>query len=328
MREELQALCTEFISDRDIAKSAFAWESGYMPPICAGILADKVKRLTVEDLKRFRQIIKDKTGVFSNFRGTAIAPMACMLAVSGDAEKLFTNTLKVYEELKKHFWSSQFLPLASMIVAQMSEEAQYPYIVRKTKDIYDLMKKEHPFLTSSEDGPFAAMLAYAECSPEAITVEVEKCYGILHPKFFSGNAVQSLSHILALGEGSAEMKCKKFETLFDTLKSRGYKYGTDYVLATLGALSIQSYDMSDMVDDVIAVADYLEKQKGYGFFGAMKKERLMHAAMLVCKSYIGKENSQIMNSTAVSSAVAMVAAEQAAVCAAIAASVAASSASN
>lgn len=328
MREELQVLCTEFIRDRDIAKSAFAWESGYMPPICAGILADKVKPLTAEDLKSFRQIIKDKTGIFSNFRGTAIAPMACMLAVSGDAEKLFANALKVYEELKKYFWSSQFLPLASMIVAQLSEEAQYPYIVQKTKAIYDLMKKEHPFLTSSEDGPFAAMLAYAECSPEAITVEVEKCYQILHPKFFSGNAVQSLSHVLALGDGSAETKCRKFTELFDTLKAKGYKYGSDYVLATLGALSIQPYDVISMVDDVIAVADYLEKQKGYGFFGAMKKERLMHAAMLVCKSYMGKDMSQIMNSTAVSSAVAMVAAEQAAICAAIAASVAASSASS
>lgn len=328
MREELQALCTEFIKDRDIAKSAFAWESGYMPPICAGILADKVKPLTAEELKRFRQIIKDKTGVFSNFRGTAISPMACMLAVSGDAEKLFANALTVYEELKKHFWSSQFLPLASMIVAQMSKEAQYPYIVQKTKAIYDLMKKEHPFLTSSEDGPFAAMLAYAERSPEAITVEVEKCYQILHPKFFSSNAVQSLSHVLALGEGSAEMKCRKFTELFDTLKAKGYKYGSDYVLATLGALSIQPYDVIYMVDDVIAVADYLEKQKGYGFFGAMKKERLMHAAMLVCKSYIGKESSQIMNSTVVSSAVAMVAAQQAAICAAVVATAAASSASN
>lgn len=340
MREELKVLCKEFIENRDLAKEAFVWESSYMPPICAGILTDKNQTLTADKLKEYKQMIKDKTGIFSNFRGTGISPMACMLATGDDAEKLLADALEIHEELKKHFWSSQYLPLVSMIVAQMAEKDRYSYIVQRTKQIYDLMKQEHPFLTSSEDGPFAAMLAFAECSPEAITAEVEKCYQILKPKFFSGNAVQSLSHVLALGEGSAEMKCRKLEELFDALKAKGYKYGTDYELATLGALSILPFDTANMVRDVVEVADFLEGQKGYGFLGATKKQRLMHAATLVSKAYVGeqgasltgqflgKENGRIMTSAAINSAIAMIAAEQAAMCAAIAASAAASSASN
>lgn len=329
MRVELQKLCLQFIQGRDVAKEAFAWESSYMPPICAGILADKKQDIGVDALKECKQKIKDKTGVFSNFRGMVIAPMACMLAVSEDAEKLFTDALGIYEELKKHFWSSSYLPLVSMIVAQMAEEEQYPHIVQKTKNIYELMKSEHPFLTSGEDGPFAAMLAFAECSSEAITGEVEKCYQLLKPKFFSANAVQSLSQVLALGEGSADAKCRKLESLFDELKAKGYKYGTEYELATLGALSILPCDVNTLVQDIIEVSDYLKEQKGYnGFFGVGKRQRLMHSAMLVCKSYYGQESNQLMNSAAISSAVAMIAAEQAALCAAIAATAAASSSSS
>ena len=328
MREELQKLCVDFIENRDLAKEAFAWESSYMPPICAGILIEKNQAMSAESLKTYKQMIKDNTGIFSDFRGTGIAPMACMLAVSEDAEKLLANALKVHDELKKHFWSSQYLPLVSMIVAQLAKEEEYVRVAEQTRAIYDLMKKEHPFLTSAEDGPFAAMLAFAERSPEAMIKEVEQCYELLKPKFFSGNAVQSLSHVLALGEGSAEMKCRKLEMLFDELKAKGYKYGTDYELATLGALSVLPVDVTNAVQDVIDVAEYLENEKGYGFFGATKKQRLMHAVMLVCKAYSTADNTQVINSAAIGSAIAMVAAQQAAMCAAIAASAAAASSAN
>lgn len=328
MRQELQILCTDFIKNRDLAKEAFAWESSYMPPICAGILTDKKHDFTVETLKEFRQMIKDRTGICSNFRGKGIAPMACMLAISDDAEKLITDAFHIYEELIKKFWSSRYLPLVAMIIAQIAEESQYLTIVQKSKQIYDLMKQEHPFLTSSEDGSFAALLAFSESSPEAIIAEAEKCYKILKSKFFSRNALQSLSHVLALGEGSAEMKCRKLEELFEELKSKDHKYGTDYELATLGALSIQSKDVAQLVQEVIEVADYLENQKGYGFFGATKKQRLMHATMLVCKAEGNNESSQIMNSTAISGTIAMIAAEEAALFAALAAGVVASGSSN
>jgi len=172
------------------------------------------------------------------------------------------------------------------------------------------------------------LLAFAESSPEGITTEVEKCYLLLKDKFGSGNALQSLSHVLALGEGSAESKCRKLEQLFDALKERDYKFGTNYELPTLGALSIMPMSVPGMVEDLIGVADYLGNQKGYGFFGFTKKQRLMHAAMLVCKAYAGAENNTVVTTTAINGTLAMIAAQQAAMCATIAATAAASSSSN
>lgn len=328
MRQELQALCETFIKDRDMAKDAFVWDSSYMPPICAGILADKKQPISGDMLKGHKQMIKDKTGIMSNFRGLGMSSMACMLAVDEKPEELLAHAIKIHEDLKSHFWSSPYLPLVSMIVAGLAEEAEYSGIVQRTKTIYDLMKKAHPFLTSGEDGPFAALLAFAESGPESITAEAEKCYQLLKDKFGVGNALQSLSHVLALGEGSAESKCRKLEQLFDALKEKGYKYGINYELPTLGALSIMPMSVPGMVEDLIGVADYLATQKGYGFFGFSKKQRLMHGAMLVCKAYSGAENNTVVTTTAVNGALAMIAAQQAAMCAAIAATAAASSSSN
>lgn len=328
MREELKAVCTEFIKDRDIVKEAFAWDSSYLQPVCASILGEKEKTLTAQDLKQYKQMIKDKTGVFSDFRGYGMTPMACMLAVSGNAEGLLNNALAVYDVLKRDYWSSHYLPMVAMIVAQMAEPSEYNHIVDKAGEIYKLMKEEHPFLTSGEDGPFAAMLAFSDRSAKAMNEEVEKCYQLLKPKFFSGNAVQSLSHVLALGEGSAESKCQKLENLFDTLKASGYKYGTDYELATLGALSILDCDVKTMAAELIEVTDYLGTQKGYGgLLGFTKRQRLQHAAMIISSTYVEKK-MDIMNPAAVSGTIAMIAAQQAAMCAAIAAAVAASNAAN
>ncbi len=323
MREELQAVCTEFIKDRELAKEAFAWESSYLYPICAGILADKRQDISAVELQQYKRKIKDKTGIFSDFRGSIMAPMACMLAVSEDADKLLEDALAVHELLKKHFWSSSYLPLVSTIVARLADPSQYAHMVEKTSEIYQLMKKEHPFLTSGEDGPFAAMLAFAERSPQGMIAEVEKCYGLLKDKFFSGNAVQSLSHVLALGEGSAESKCSRLETLFNALKARGYKYGTDYELSTLGALSILDVDLECIVEELIQVTDYLETQKGYGLLGATKRQRMMHAAMLVSSTHMEKGAGYVMNSASISSTISMIAAQQAAMCAVVAATAAA-----
>lgn len=84
---------------------------------------------------------------------------------------------------------------------------------------------------------------------------------------FSGNAVQSLSHVLALCDGTAEAKCERAMELFDKLKRRGYKYGTDYELATLGVLAMLPENLDTIADDTVQVADSLAEQNEYGNLG-------------------------------------------------------------
>jgi len=324
MRHSLSALCATFIDCRDTIKSAFFWENSSIYPVAASVFVDKRRRADKERLIMCRDILKENTGVFSNFRSHIKLPMIAMMAVSNDPQTKLKRALGVYTALKEHFFTSDYLPLAAMSIAEMAEPEKYEELAKKTRRIYDLMKKEHPFLTSSEDSVFAALLALSDKPEEQLVRDAEQCYDLLKPNFFSGDAVQSLSHVLALCDGDAEFKCSRAMAIFEALKETGNKYGTGHELATLGVLSVLPGEVDAIAEDVATMASLLKGRKGYGIFGATKAQRLMHAAMIVVSEYLGDTNA--MQAAAVTSTVSIIIAQQAAVCAAVAASTAAANA--
>ena len=327
MKDPLNALCDNFIENRDRIRSGFGWEYSYIYPVCAAIFTNKRQTVNIEQMKECRDILKEKTGIFSNFRGMIQLIVISMMAADNAPERKLENALEVYSELKEHFWRSLYLPIVSLVVADMADPREYADIAARTKRIYTLMKKEHPFLTSDEDSVFAALLALSERGDEEIVSETEACFDILKEKFISRNAVQSLSHVLAIGEGSAEDKCRRTIELYNGLKEAGCKYGTGYELATLGVPALLPEDLDTVIGDIKEADKFLSKQKGYGFLGCGKHQRLMHAAMLVSGAYIG-DSGNIMDSAAISSAVSLIVAQQIGVCAAVAASGAAVSSSS
>jgi len=325
MRTSLKSLCNSFIESRDTMKETFFWGSSYIYPVAAAVFVDKRVTADRERLEMCGDILKENTGFFSNFRNYVKLPMISMMAVSDNPEEKLKKALAVYELLKQHFFSSTYLPLASMTISDYVEPEHYEAVAHRTRRIYDLMKQEHPFLTSGEDSVFAALLALSNASDEQIVLNTEQCFDILKPQFFSSNAVQSLSHVLALCEGDAEMKCSRAMDLFYRLKDRGYKYGTGYELATLGVLAMLPADLDTIADDTVQVAEYLAGQRGYGILGMTKRQRLMHAGLIVTSDYLDQNTSM---QAAVSSTISLIIAQQTAVCAAIAAANAANNANN
>ena len=326
MRTSLQSLCNSFIESRDTIKETFFWGSSYIYPVAAAVFVDKRVTADRERLEMCGDILKENTGFFSNFRNYVKLPMISMMAVSSDPEEKLKKALAVYELLKQHFFSSTYLPLASMTISDYIEPVHYEVVARRTRRIYDLMKQEHPFLTSGEDSVFAALLALSNASDEVIVQNTEECFDILKPQFFSSNAVQSLSHVLALCEGDTEMKCNRAMKLFYKLKDQGYKYGTGYELATLGVLAMLPADLDTIANDIVEVAEFLAGQRGYGMLGMTKRQRLMHAGLIVTSDYLDQNTS--MQAAAVSSTISLIIAQQTAMCAAIAASTAASNSAN
>ena len=328
MRESLSQKCRLFIENRDVAKAAFSMENSYMHAICASYFMNRGILATVEDLKESKQILKSRLNAFSSFRGTVELSIVAMLALEENKEKLVDDAVAVYSLLKNKFiLSGEYLPVAAMMVAGAVHENRWEEVTERSRRIYDLMKKEHPFLTSSEDCVFAAMLAMSPRSDEELVREVEICYNILKERFSDRNAVQSLSHVLVLADsdrGSVSDKCRDTIRLFDLLKEKKHKYGTGYELATMGVLATLPCGIDETVRDLIAVSDFLKAQKGYGFFGFDRAQRMMHAGMIVVSEYIG--SSATMENAAVNSTISVIAAQHAATCAAISVSLAASTA--
>lgn len=327
MRESLETLCSMLSQNRKIIKSVFPLENSYIYPVCAEIFTEKRQKAQEEKLNDCRRILKENTGVFSNFRGITKAVMISMMAVDSNPEEKLRRSLSVYALLKEYFFTSQYLPVASMAISSMAPESRYEELSARTRKIYEAMRSEHPFLTNSQDCIYAALLALSPRTGEEIIEETEKCYDILRGKFFSSNAVQSLSHILAFLDGTAEEKCSRTLELYDRLKLNGCRYGTNFELPTLGVAAMLPGEIKDIAKDIAEANEFLSREKGFGFFSIGAKQRLMYAGMIVTSDIIEKNNITAQ-SAAVGGIVALVAAQQAAICAAVAASAAAASASN
>ena len=263
-------------------------------------------------MKRCLKLLNEKTGVLSNFRGASQMATVSMLCLSTDPEWEVEQMLTAYGDLKEVFRGSEYLAMTAIAIARFAEPSQYQQTASKTREIYNRLSDVLPFLTSVEDSTFAVLLALSGLDDLYIEQEIERCYTILKPSFFSG---KSLSHVLALGNEQAEGKCRKALELFTILKSHGHKYGTDYELATLGVLALINIDTDVLVNEMIWVDAYLKKQKGFGAFGIGSQQRLMYADMLVTNDHIPE--AQTMQTAALNGIISLAIAQQVAIYASV-----------
>lgn len=324
MRTSLEQLCNNFITNRDSIKKTFKWENDLIISACSSIFMNRGSIADSAKLEQCKKLLKDSTGVFSNFRGNVEVPMVSQLAVAEQPEEKMKKTLEYYNMLKQEFSGSEYLVLAAAVLTDMVPAEQAAKMAEKARNIYNKMKKDHPFLTSGEDSVYAVLMAVSEKSDEVLMEEMEVCYRKLKENFSASNEVQALAHVLSIAEGGAEDKCNKVVALHESLKAAEVKYGKYHELVALASLALLPVEQSVLVEDIKSVDEFLAKQKGYGFLGMEKKTRLMHAAMIVSADYAKNSNSEI---AAVTGTLAAVAAQQAAMCAVIAASAAASAAS-
>jgi hypothetical protein len=340
MRDSLQRLCEDFVANRDVLKRKFKWENSYLYPVCASIFCARGVRADADRLTDAKRLLKDKTGVFSNFRGNLTLPVCSMLAAKSSPERRMEYAIENYRILREQFAPSSYLALAAFFLADMGvSDSRAQEAAERGKRIYKRMKQEHRFLTSAEDSVFAVLMSFAEQSDDALITDMEACYTLVKQRFSGGNAAQSVSHVLALSPGLTEEKTNRFLQLYEGIRAAGGKYGKYYQLSTLAAVSVMDADVNDIVQDMMDVDAFLSDQKGYGFLSIDRKTRMMHAAMLVSNDYCARNAalaavlndsiSDLASQTAViSGTLAIIAAQQAAMCAVIASSSAATAAAN
>ena len=326
MRSSLQTLCTQFIANRNILKKTCRWESSYLYPICAAVFLDRHKTADPDRLLECKHLVRAQTGAFSSFRGIGKPVVLSLLAVENNPEEKWERMRTQYALLRQSFSGAQYLPLAAALLTEPPVRFSAEALAARTRKIFKLMKAAHPVLTGSEDVVFAALMALSDRPEEAVLAEAEACYGSLQKEFNAGNAVQSLSFVLALAEGDTAAKCEKTLALYNELRALGYAYGRRWELAELGALAQLPASPRQLAQEVAEVCDFLHTQKGYSAVGLDKKQRLLHAGLLVVRDYTG--GSAAGGQDAGSARLSLVAAQQAAMLAAIAAAAAASAAAS
>ena len=325
MKNNAKQITMDFIENRETIKKAVKFEDSYIYPVAANVFCTAGVKADEDKLRQCRSIIKKNAGFGSYLKGNVLPVFASKLCVSEDPEAHFEKTMDMYAILKKHFNSSEYLAMLATLLAERTTPEEAEQIASRGRSIYDLMKKDHPILTSSEDSIMAGFMAFSEKTDKQLADEAEQCYLLLRKKFSDKNAVQTVSHILAIADGTSEEKVGRFCNMFDMFKDAGHKFGKSYELTSLAALSVIDADEKELVDTAVEIDSLLAEQKGYGILGHDKKTRLMHAAMLTADLYDDSTNNQAAVSA---SSLAIIAAQEAAMYAAITAAVIASSAAN
>lgn len=307
-------------------KNAFKWESHLIQHFGAMICATREAKVNIEHIREVKAYIKAQTSWVSYFRGHNEMIVSMLLANEAGYEQIFERANKVYEDLKATGFSrGSYLPLAAITIAISAEPANYPVVYQRMDQIYQNMKKNHFWLTSQDDYVLASVLAASDLDVDKTSAEMERCYEILNRGgIYKSNELQSLSHVLSMGEESAEAKCQKAMAIQMRLKSSPCKLKYQG-LVSLGVLALVSDQPEEIADEVLEVYEYLYQTDGYGFWGIDSNLRGILAASIVSDFYADHLNNNLIGATVANSITSIIIAQQTAMMAAVAASSAAAS---
>ena len=256
---------------------------------CAGIFLAAGVTPDMNRLAECKKLLKSKAGIFSNFRGSDELLVRCKMALSADPELYFENLEREYQRIKT-FFSGEQTVLAAMILAEQGSSVED--LAEKTKQIYKDMKEAHPWLTSENDLPFAALMAVSGRDASSVYAEAEEIYALLGKNLHADKDTrQMLSHILAIRSGSAAEKCEKLCALADGLKAAGHSLGRGSRLAILGILADSTLPTASLVERICETDDFLKQYKPFhGIFGVGKDCRRMFAVQIVHSSLSNEDS--------------------------------------
>ena len=289
MDRQLERKCLDLVENYRILASGNKLEFTEMVLACAGIYLAAGATPDMSKIEECKKLLKSKAGVFSNFRGTDELLVRCKMALAADPSLYFENLESEYQRIKT-FFSGEQTVLAAMILAEQGDSAED--LAEKTKQIYKEMKEAHPWLTSENDLPFAALMAVSGRDASAVYAEAEEIYALLKDKLRADrDTMQMLSHILAVRSGRAEEKCEKLCALADGLKVSGHSLGRGSRLAILGLLADSGLPTDELVDRICETDDFLKQYKPFhGLFGVGRDCRRMFAVQMVQASISGEDS--------------------------------------
>ena len=288
MEQQIENKCLSLVENYRILSAGNKMEFQEMVLACAGIYLAAGKEPDMDRVQACKKLLKSKAGVFSNFRGSDELLVRCKMALAADPALYFESMEQEYQRIKT-FFSGEQTVLAAMILA---EQGGADGMAEKTKQIYKEMKEAHPWLTSENDLPFAALMAVSERDASAVYAEAEEIYALLNGKLKADkDTLQMLSHILAIRSGRAEEKCEKLCALADGLKAAGHSLGRGSRLAILGILADSGLPTDALVERICETDDFLKQYKPFhGLFGVGKDCRRMFAVQMVHSALSGEDS--------------------------------------
>ena len=313
MKESIKNKVDLLVSNKEKIEKEFKWGYSLMNIAAALVFTGANKEVDIDRLKECKTVLKKNTGTFSSFQSDSEAVIVSKMALADNPEQYINDVKAIYDILnKKHTFDNPYLIQGAICIYEAGRINEAEAIAEKYRELYKMMEKKHPILTSSDDIVYVVLLAMTDKDVDTIFNEIEDCYTYLKKDVklkVGNNELQGLGEILALTSGNIREKSDKVVNLYNTILGHGVKWGKEHnEFGSLGTLIDINVDNDTLIDEIVEVSDYLKNSKGFSGWTLDNKQRLMFSAMLVGDSY--SENGSIMGSSAVNSTVAMVIAEE------------------
>ena len=285
MKQSLQEICEAQIRNETAMRKVAKIEYEPVLKLCAMMYVNAGREVNAEHIRECSGILKSRTGMFSNFRGTLQRVILTKMALADDPAAYLDDVTDVYGKLKAdHKLPGEMFAMAATTIVENCPVERRTEVVEKTRQTYAMMKKQHPFLTDESDLSLVALMIMAGKDPVQVADEAEKLFQAMkHDYKIGSNTAQSASMVLALSDKPADRKLEAFFGLYNACKAAKHETAKDKAMVIYAAFADADYDLNETVASIGEVDNWLKGQKGYGLFSLGTSERRLFAASMVLK---------------------------------------------
>lgn len=279
---------TQYLEALEQIQAATKWE-----------LSDDFRRLmalhyavqrTPFSAKRFasaRETLKQKTGLFSKFRGNHnLVWLSFLDAKYEDIGPAIDEALRLDTLLdRKHFRFSSLRPFLANQLINVDDPER---CLDEATELYQTFKQHHPWLTSEEDLLSALVLVQVFDDPIDLNERIETYYETLKEELPKSNELQLVSHLLAFSELTQAASVERLLDWRSKLGDAGVSVKREH-LPSLALLTIVAEPSSANVHAVLEIVE-AEKEKQRWF----NTHSVMVALQLVAAENITEEASELL----------------------------------
>jgi len=294
MKDTLKYKIDKMDNIYDIVHKQYRWSVDELSfRFVSFLIALSDKEFNLEQYNDMIKFIKKKSGVFSYHRGTLMHPTAALMLTKYEKpQEAFLMLLENEKIMKEEgFKTSPYLGIAAHALLLTCPPELARERAQKSMEIYKIMKKNHFWLTGSDDYPVAVLLAGEE-NTEHMMSEMEVVYENLHRDGFTrSNGLQFLSHLLAFSDGAVSEKITKCKEIYDFFKGKGLRISPTYY-GIIGFIALLGKQSTEALNEVLEAYNYLKSASN--FKKSYRDMNLLIISALVSNEYVrGSKQSSI-----------------------------------
>lgn len=286
MTELLQELCDLQIENEKIVRKASFLEFDDIIKIGALFFTANKRTADPEKIRSCREILKRKTGIFSNFRGFLMFVIQVKMSAAPDPEAYLNEILAIYKKLAEgRILPGEIIAMTAMLIYDRCGSTNVDSVIAAVREAYTKIKQKHRFLTDENDLSYIALMVLSGKDVDQTIEEVETLYVTLKDRFsMPSDTAQAAALLLSMSTKPVDQKVESFIGLYEALKVTKHATSKQKAMSVYAAFTDLDVPRKQIVEEIGEAEEWLKHQKGYGLLSSSDVRRIM-AATLVLQQY-------------------------------------------